>query len=430
MKRLLYLTWGEQISQSGLIGNQVFNLLSGIALLDKNVKISIIAGVPYFSRKQLSGSKQLEAEYASSRAFLQGYDITLTVRPLPVLPRWFYSRFYQTWLYYLFALPFLKRYVKHNQITIIHCRSYHAANLALQVRRKYKLPVKIVFDPRGLFPEEGAFLGSYSFTSRSYRSWKEREQQLLAESDTIVSVSTKLSDHYRGLTEKRNIKTIYTSVDRRLFYKDPAIAEEGRKKLGLRPDEKTLIYIGSVAAEGWHRVDTLVKLFFLFKKVFRKARLVIVTQSSHELLREQFAYNGLQKTDYLLRESSAASETNCYLNAAHYSCMPYRKNQSEVDALIGETVLATKTGEYFAAGLPLLVSENAGEAAMLVEKHNLGIAYKVGAEDEVCAALEKLELEYNSVCRRCIEVAGEYFDADLNARKYLALYDELIQNGE
>lgn len=428
LKKVLYLTWGEQINLNGLAGNQVFKLLSKMASIDKNLIIAVVSGIPYFSRKRFFNPKKLESEYKLIEEFLQNNGISLTIRRVMVLPRWFYSLFYYRWLYTFTHEIFIKRFILKNKIEIIHCRSYHAAYLAVQVRRKYTLPVKIVFDTRGMFPEEGAFLGCYNTLSKSYMDWKKLEKKMIDECDMIVNVSTKLSDHYRGLTENNSIKTIYTSVDRQVFFKDSIIGEEARNNLNLQSDEKTLIYIGSIAPEGWHRVDTLVALYKAFKKVFIKSRLLVVTQSRHAPLREQFADYGLQEGDYLLMESSGPSETNCLLNAAHYSCMPYRKNQSELDALIGETVLATKTGEYFATGLPLLVNENAGEAAMLVEKHNLGIVYRAGEEDEVCAALEKLELEYDLVCRRCIEIAGEFFDADLNARKYLALYDELIKD--
>jgi glycosyltransferase involved in cell wall biosynthesis len=428
LKHILYLTWGEQISLNGLVGNQVFNLLSRLAALDKNLKISVVAGVPYFSRERFLSLRKLKVKHGSIRVYLKEAGISLVVWPVLVLPRIFYSRFYLNWLYYIFALLFLKHYVQRNQVDLIHCRSYHAANLALQARRKYKLPVKIIFDPRGLFPEEGVFVGSFSADSKSYRAWKLRERQILKECNLIVSVSTSMTEHYSGLTDINLIETIYTSVDTKLFFKDPVSGGDARTALGLLPDEKVLIYVGSIATEGWHRVDTLVQLFQAFKEIFGKARLLLVTQSWHEPLREQLGNCGLQDSEYLLTESAGASETNYYLNAADYACMPYRKNQSNLDTLIGSTVLATKTGEYFAAGLPLLVNENAGEAAMLVEKYKLGIVYKVDKEEIIGEALKKVDLAYDKVSRNCIKVAHSYFDAEKAARKYLGLYETLLKD--
>ena len=38
---------------------------------------------------------------------------------------------------------------------------------------------KIIFDTRGLFPEEGVFTGAFSENSRSYRAWKSTEKIML-----------------------------------------------------------------------------------------------------------------------------------------------------------------------------------------------------------------------------------------------------------
>jgi hypothetical protein len=58
--------------------------------------------------------------------------------------------------------------LKNTHVKLIHCRSYHAAWAAIQVRDKYKLNYKIIFDGRDLWPEEVALKKGWNDSSKDY----------------------------------------------------------------------------------------------------------------------------------------------------------------------------------------------------------------------------------------------------------------------
>lgn len=360
--------------------------------------------------------------------YLKLHGINLEIRFILVLPRWFYTRFYLTWLYYIFNIRYLRNHIIKNDINLIHCRSYHAAIIALKVKNKFKLPVKIIFDTRGLFPEEGVFLGFYPYKSLSYRFWKYKEKELLKNCDIVVNVSEQFTEHIKSIIGEINTETIYTSIDQYIIYKDLNLRELARIELNILEEEKALVYCGSISLLGWHSIEALLSVYEVFQKTFIKTKLIILTQSSHEILRNQLNQNNLVEDDYRIIKSKNLEQTNKYLNAADYSCLPYRKNKNEVDRLIGHTMLATKTGEYLGTGLPLLVNENVGGAASLVNKHGLGIVYKEDRISDIGDAIKNIENNYNDISEKCIEVANKHFDIVKNAFKYIDIYKKLTEN--
>src|SRR5690606_12564127 len=72
---------------------------------------------------------------------------------------------------------------------IIHARSYHATFAAIETKRKYGFNYKVIFDARGLWPEEVAWKKGYARDGRNYSFLKDLERKLLEESDVCISVS-------------------------------------------------------------------------------------------------------------------------------------------------------------------------------------------------------------------------------------------------
>jgi glycosyltransferase involved in cell wall biosynthesis len=423
---VLYLTWGEQISNAGIIGNQVFGQVKTIANLGQEINIQIMSGIPIYSRAYLHDKKQLLNDHNELRQELNNYGITLNIRYISILPRYFYSKFHITPLYYLNHLNYFREFIDQNSINIVHCRSYHATNLALQVKRKYNMQYKIIFDTRGLFPEEAVFRGDFSENSLSYKAWKNRERIMLDDCDAIVNVSDTFTEYIASLTDNPNIFTIYTSVNMDVFKKNEKTRQNIRHQLGISDQEKILVYSGFIGKEGWHRVSSLVRVFKEFQKAFSKTRLLVVTLVDHSLLRLQLAEEGLGADSFLLVKGNNPEQTNAYLQAADYSCLPYKTVKDNIEAIVSKTMVASKTGEYFAVGLPLIVNDAVGAASRLVEKYGIGCTYPAGREDKINKAVVSIDSNYETVSNNCVKVARNYFSSDKNAKAYIDIYHQLM----
>lgn len=428
---VLYLTWGEVAVNNGIFDNQVFEQLKQIRQQDPSVGLHLLSGQPLINQRLLKQRATFRAEVAAIRAQLAPFGIDFTARWIAAIARWFHAEWYHLPFYTVGQRSFLRDFTRERQIDIVHCRGYHATRLALLAREKYRLPYKVIFDTRGLFPEENVFAGYFSETGQAYQMWKRIEKWLLDRVDAIVNVSSTFSDHVRTLTTNPQIYTIYTSTNLAIFQPDPERRQAVRAALGIADAEKVLVYLGSIGVhDGWHRTANLIAQFQAFQQSFPHTRLLVITRASHQALQAEFDQVASLRGNYRLVAGASPAQTTDYLQAGDYAALPYSTVHNEVERLIGYTMIASKTGEYLAMGLPLVVNRAIGAASQLAVAHEIGCTYTAGAEQAFIEPLRQLDQQYQQASQRGITVAHETFSAARNAQRYLELYRTLMAKAE
>ncbi len=427
-KNVLYLTWGETIGRNGIFDNQVLELLKQLVKTDDTLRLTLLSGIPFINQRLLSDRKQFFTEMEAIERQLNDNRIDFAYRWIPAVARWFHSQPYQFPFYSVGQQQFLFTFLTSRNIQTIHCRGYHATRLALLTRKKYGENWQIIFDTRGLFPEEGVYAGHFSAQSNAYRVWKKVERHLLDEADAIVNVSTTFSTYIRTITSNASIHTIHTTTNLAIFSGKSAERESVRQSLKIPDGTKVLVYLGSIGADqGWHRIASLIALFQAFQQTFPEALLLIITRSAQEQLRAELDQNEATRNRYQIVAGRTPLETASYLAAGDCGALPYRPVNTKIEQQIGYTMIASKTGEYLAAGLPLLVNRAIGAASELAEERGLGCTYSIGNEQTISQQLRELLLNETAVRQRAIEAAEALFSTQGNAIRYLKLYEQLSQ---
>lgn len=435
---VLYLTWGEVVVHNGIFDNQVLEQLKLLQKVDPTLSLMLCSGMPLVNQPLLKRSQAFYQDLQRIKSQLHAVDIQFVFRWIPAVARWFHSQPHHFRFYTIGQLHYLSRLVAANDIDIIHCRGYHATRLALLAKECYQLTAAVIFDTRGLFPEEGVFAGHFAQESQAYARWKREEKWLLDRADAVVNVSDTFTTHVRTLTDNPRVETIYTSVNLDLFQRPTTVAEiadtagtipqerNGRQQLGIDNETRVLVYLGSIGIDhGWHRLDNLIALYQAFRQAFPKTKLLIITRSAHAALRAVLEQIYADDKEYLLVAGNSPQETAGYLQAADYAALPYRAVNSPLEELIGYTMVASKTGEYFGLGLPLLVNRAVGAASQLVAKHKIGCVYTAGEEAALIEPLRQFDADHATASARAVRVAHDYFSAIGNAKRYLALYQQL-----
>jgi glycosyltransferase involved in cell wall biosynthesis len=330
------------------------------------------------------------------------------------------------WSLHLPHLFFFKRYIEQHHIDIVHCRSYHSALLALLTRTVFRMKYKVLFDTRGLVAEEGVLIGAYAEGSVSYRFWRFIERRLLDASDAVVNVSDSFTEHVRLISSNANMHTIYTGVDTTVFARDPEKRIRAGQQLGIAESVKVLVYAGSLGEKGWHSPALLAEAYTAFKSCFAETRLLIVSTSDPGVIAAGLKKHGLRGDEYLIVAGHALVDVSYYLQRGDYAVFSYREIHGRIEEAISRTVIAIKTGEYLACGLPLIVNRNAGAAADLVEKNGVGIVFTPGNAAAIVAGVARIEQEYASVVQKCRKVALDNFDYERNSQKYREIYRALV----
>jgi len=431
---VMYVIWWEGCVRSGLLRNQVYEPLKLLAGYDKQVKITLVSAAPFFKvrlREWLLGFSWLSRHISNAhvrnaqhRATLKDEmahaGIEVLFRETLLAPR----SIYMNWVWLLFFpwvhLWFLRSVIRKRKIDVIHCRSYSSTWVVLLCKILFSLDVAVVFDTRGLVPEEAVFSGVLKSSSWSFRLWKRVEHWLLEHADIIINVSETLTEHIRTITGNSQVYTVQTNVDIKAIMEECAMPDVPWKG---RP---TLVYMGDISYMMWHSVENLAHQMNALKLCHDDAFLLIISKTDREYIRKILAQQGIREADYIQLTTNSIQETARYLKTAQYAALPFRGNLSEVGQLLGYTMIASKTGEYLAAGLPVICNDHIGAASCLVLKNNLGVVCSSDVEPKAFRMqLARVDDEYVDVQHRCMLLA-ETFSSDEHAKAYLALYQKAV----
>ncbi len=421
---VLYLVWGERVTHGGIFDNQVVEQLTKIKELNPSIQIKVLSGFPYAKRDLTDkGFRQsISDELKKKKEKLKDHNIDFIVRKILILA--FYANVFLLPQYYIWHFFYLKKLIVKEGIHVLHCRSYHATLLAWLTKRVFRLSYKIIFDTRSLFPEEGVSFGIFSEKSISFKFWKWIEEKLLNSVDAVVTVSETLTEHINRITSNPNVLTIPTSTNISIFNgRNLKERMAVREKLNLK-DSKVLVYLGTIDSKSWYSIDTLALIYTSFRRYFPQTGLLLITQSPREALISHLMKYDIPEEEVIYVSTNTPQMTYSYLQAADYSALPFKQIHNNIDKTLGNTMLASKSGEYLASGLPIIIYPKMGAIGDIIDDHGLGCIYEKD-EETMKKSLEHLETNYNKMSQSCISFAREHFDSQKHAEQYIALYNRL-----
>jgi glycosyltransferase involved in cell wall biosynthesis len=431
--KTLYIVWGENIGSGGIFDNQVAELLLALQRRQRDVSLLVGLPVPTLLKAGLRTRSQgaSHAFDAAQRKLerLRAAGIVVHVRWLPLALN-YYARFWQLPFYHLGHVRFLRELARRERIATFHCRSYHAAVLATLANRS--LGLKVIFDPRGLFPEEGALYHRFRAGGVSFHAWKRVERRLLDACDVSVAISTPFGAHLRAISADARIEVIPAGARIEQF--------EPRARPGPWPSLTNantaapivLAFLGTFDASRsfYYSLKALADVRASLQRAWGPTRFLIITASAHAPLEHALRSFGVLPDDFELTSSSNLAQTAALLRRADFAIYPFDPQLAHRQDPILATILGSKTGEYLAAGLPVITTAAVGAISSLVRNRKLGVCLsstnlaELNASD--VAELRALWNEYDDTQRRCLAAASD-FSIERTAARYAALYASLDQ---
>ena len=409
----MHLTWGETPRSYGVFGSQVIAQFVANNKATPASKFLFASGLPIINSGMTREKFGYFNEYKKIREMLG--NIPFHVLPI-YAPQNLLNSSANTfkWLHGL-AHWHLARLIKNFNPDVIHCRSYHAAWAALCVRRDTTLAYKIIFDCRGLYPEEVALKKCYPEESKNYLYLKYIERQLLMQCDFSVAVSDPMEKHYRNLGAKE-CRTIYLSADAERLKPLPL----NNQSLG----PVNFCYVGALSEDTWHKTSELLRLFQRLRELIPNSILTIITTSDHDDVR--YFFRDFSITDVIITQTRSLEHLKSLLVQADFGILSYFMPISAREKMLADMVLAVKTAEYLCNGLPVIVNHFCGGAAAIVKSHDLGIVYDP-TDLVALKAADILTRRPTSVLRNDIATkARRLFDYNEHARDYVNIYKELL----
>ena len=354
--RISYLTIEDLFS--GLFMTQVQGPMSALADRNPNAKIRIYA-VNYFWK--FFGRKE---QYKKIKTDLSKKNIEITVIPL-LIPVKFAMTNYGYCKLFLAFLSFLIAFLPRAEI--LHCRGYFTAVAVHKARRREK----VVFDMRSLWVLENIAAGTLSVHSRLFDYWRELEHFATRRSHAIVGVSKQMRSHVSSLGGCTKYWTVPISVDLAAFEFCNDDRIRLRSQYGWGQEDLVAVYSGSLGLGGLNK-KPLTKLLAMLKRSERNLKIMILSNESELSVRELCSDAGIN-SNLVTIVSLNPNELGSYLSAADFGfhALPNQPDSS--------TRLGTKIIEYWANGLPVVLSSTVGAAATICMTHDLGIVVDLEA---------------------------------------------------
>ena len=309
------------------------------------------------------------------------------------------------------------RIVKIRQPRVLHARSLLPAIVGMVIAKSGRIP--LVFDMRGLWPEEQISTGRIQRHSLLHRTLVAAEDFCLRESESVVSL-TEAALHHRDSSLVRNgtaRKTVVipTCVDLDKF----TMREE--KTIG------PLVHgcIGSVLS-GWYQVDWLRTWIETVSSEDENALFEIVTRDNVKtvLARLDLSEHLLHKVSIFSKKSDEMPET---IRHHDFSLLFY--SSGELSKVASSP---TRMAEVLATGIPVIASSGVGDVDSIILDHQVGVVLEGGNPHQMRAALEELNLLLSDpqLSQRCRDTARDLFSLESGVAKYVNVYNNLLMGQE
>lgn len=327
---------------------------------------------------------------------------------------WNYSKFnygkfdilYSSLRYLIKGFFYCVRY----KVSIIHCRSYLPNFLGVLL--KLLTGRFLVFDMRGLWPEEIALGLPRGKKSYIYKILLLLEKLNIYSSDSIISLTTAakffLINQYK--INQNRINVIPTCVDLSRFNH----SEMPNLKV------KKFSCIGTVISD-WFLLDWLIKFFECVNEFDSNAEFEIITKDDEKRIYFNLK-NNKNISEKINIKKAAPEEIPELLKNHSASAMFFNPGISKLGSS------PTRFGEILATGRPIICNSGVGDLNKIIKVNKVGIIVKDKSKSAMQKAVKELYelISDNETSSRCRNLAESFYSLASGSKKYSMIYKSLI----
>lgn len=406
MKKVLFISYDGMTDPLGQ--SQVIPYLQGLTKL--GYKFTLLS----FEKKARFQKSGPAIASILKESGIQWVPLTFTRKP-PIL-----SKLYDKWQ--------LKRTVVHlhreEKFSFTHCRSYVAAEAGMKLFKDSRVPY--LFDMRGFWVDERIDNGQWDLKKPlfkwAYKIYKKKEQEYLAHSAHIISLTQKgkgeLVKTFKVPSDKVSVIPCCADLQHFDYAKiRQGAVEELKKQLRISPETQILSYLGSLG--GWYLLDEMLGFFAELKKTVPSARFLFITQDAPDTIITAAQRRGLSAEDILVAPARR-DEVPLFLSLSKWSIFFIK------DAYSKKASSPTKQGEIMAMGIPIICND-IGDTGKIVLQTNAGLVvdhFSVEGYQTVISGMPELDKLNKKEIRAG---AFSYYDLENGINLYAGVYAGLLK---
>lgn len=358
-----------------------------------------------YEKPELLGEEGLRAEVARG---LEEAGVRWTVLP------WRRSMAADLWA----GLRAVRRLVEEGRPAVLHARSYVPALLCDLAGRRHG--ARLLFDMRGLWPDERVDGGLWTDGHPLHRLWKRLERRLLRRAAGVVVLSRAGADLLREealLPRETPLEVIPCGADLERFRPLP----EGERPAALAPFAGKRVHVFLGATGTWYLLDRMLDFAAHAVRTDPGARLLFLTEDPRAAVAAGLEARSIPADRFLLVRAPHA-EVPRWLAGARSGVFFIRACRSK------RASCPTKLAEFLACGVPVVVNDGVGDVGALVRREGVGaVVGEFAGERWIGDALRDLEGVRNrgDVADRCRRAAERHLDVRAGAAAFASLSGRL-----
>jgi glycosyltransferase involved in cell wall biosynthesis len=300
--------------------------------------------------------------------------------------------------------------------SLVHARTFVGGVIGLVVSKLFRVP--LVYHNEGFWPDQQIEGGFWRAGGLLYRILKRTERLLYERADGLVLLSEKsrpVVEQLSGVRRRQSpIAVVQSCVDLRRFSCNGA----GDRGAGLR-----LVYVGSLG--GRYPIAPLAAFLMAVRRMEPSARLEILSHSDQSEIRSGLLAAGAPSEAWEV-STVPHEEMPGRLCRAHAGVFFLRGG---IGAL---SCSPTKIGEYWACGLPVVMSAGVGDIDAVIHARRVGLVIEQDTPEALGAAAQALLalLRDPGLSARCREAAEALYSLEAGIEAQLALYERVLDRRE
>ncbi|WKK82553.2 glycosyltransferase [Marivirga arenosa] len=254
--------------------------------------------------------------------------------------------------------------IKH-QINFIISRGAPAGALAYLATKKLKIPFIVEsFEPHAEYMKAGGTWNEYDPRYIFQKRWERRQ---IKKAKALITVTQNYREAliHKGVSKER-VFVVPCAINHNQFFQDNYIRNKIRDELKVTPSSILGVYAGKFG--GLYLEEEAFEIFQQVFKSIENFELLLLTNTDKDWIKKMIELYQLPSNRIHTR-FVGYQKVNDYLNAADFAFALYKSN--EVSSFLSPVKLA----EYWAVGLPVLLTPKVGDEQDWLEEKGLGVIW-------------------------------------------------------
>lgn len=320
-------------------------------------------------------------------------------------------------IYYLWMLLYLIFFIYRKNISFIHAWCTPAGAFAYMLSKLTHKP--LIIDSYEPHAEAMVEVGEWKKNSIAFNLLFFFEKKLTHRAIYLIATTEKMiteyaTNKYNFLPNKNNWFVKPACVDVDLFQPNKEQRNKLRKELVL---ENKIIGIYAGKFGGIYLEDEVFQ-FLKTAQSYWKDQFVFILLSSHS---QQYISEMCKKysidRNFILHQFVPHQKVVQFFNIADFGITPVKPVYTK------KFCSPIKNGEYWAMGLPVIITKDISDDSEIIEKNNIGYVLKNLSQEEYLNSLKEIEnLIHQNISNKIISIAHQYRSFDIAKSIYYKIY--------